>query len=342
MSQRAPFALNQEDDWEFYTQEPDAAPGPPMSKKEMAVIADAYADSDGASSHTEVDEVQYGMDDRAAGFRAAQSAMERAAEEERAGRMAAREAIAKRQRVQPEEEEDPLSVYFGNVPLIRFGDLDTSGQELVRARAQYRAVDPNEDVNTFGFLCNDCAIDGMPDKKGTYPAPGQLLFPLPMMEADDAAKYIALIKSVHGAGVVVPMEALVALEPPENKKVTTRAAYTANVAVGFNQIQRGQRTFVELYAPNAGPMEEERAPARPPAMSAPLRVAASVAVGPVYQRKRLGLPVTEGRVHTFDAEDMGVKPDLLTKKERAAKQAALMRKAMRRRPASEKYPDEED
>lgn len=349
MSQRAPFALNQEDDWEFYTQEPDAAPGPPMSKKEMAVIADAYADSDGASSHTEVDEVQYGMDDRAAGFRAAQSAMKRAADDEEAGRAAARKAIALARHTSPQhvsqEEDDPLSIYMGNVALIRFCDLDTSGQELVRARAQYRPIDPNEDVNTFGFLCNDCAIDGMPEKTGTYPAPGQLLFPLPMMEADDAAKYIALIKSVHGAGADVPMEALVALEPPEGKKVTTRAAYTANVAVGFNQIQRGQRTFVELYAPNAGPMEEERAPARPPAMSAPLRVAASVAVGPVYQHRRLGrkgLPVTEGRVHTFDAADMGVKSDPLTMKERAAKQAALMRKAMQRRPASEKYPDGED
>lgn len=337
MSQYAP---NQEDaGLDFYTQ--DVEPGPPMDEKQRTAIAAAYADSDGASSHTEVDEVQSGMDDRAAGFHAAQSAMKRAADDEQAGRAAARKAIALARHTSPQhasqEEDDPLSVYFGNVPLIKFGDMDTSGQELVRARAQYRPIDPNEIVNTFGFLCNDCAIDGMPDKKGTYPAPGQLLFPLPMMEADDAAKYIALIESVHGAGVVVPMEALVALEPPEGKKVATRAVYSANVAVGFNQIQRGQRTFVELYAPNAGPMDEERAPARPPAMSAPLRVAASVAVGPVYERRRFGrLPVTEGRVHTFDAEDMGVKPDPLTKKERAAKQAALMRKARRN------MPDEED
>jgi len=340
MSQYAP---NQEDAGpDFYTEHVE--PGPPMDEKEAAVIAAAYADSDG--SHTEVDEVQqYGENDRAAGFHAAQSAMKRAARDEADGRAAARKAIALARHTSPQrvsqEEDDPLSVYFGNVPLVKFGDLDTSGQELVRARAQYRPIDPNELVNTFGFLCNDCAIDGMPDKKGTYPAPGQLLFPLPMMEADDAAKYVALIESVHGAGVIVPMEALVALEPPAGKKVAARAVYSANVAVGFNQIQRGQRTFVELYAPDAGPMEEERAPARPPAMSAPLRVAASVPVRPVYQRGRLGrFPVTEGRVHTFDAADMGIKPDLPTKKERAAQQAALMRKARRNRP--EQYPDYED
>lgn len=335
-------APNQEDTGlGFYTQEPDPNP---LSAEAKAALAAAYADDGTASSHTEVDEVQYGMsDDRKAGYEAAREAMERHERDKQAGRAAAREAIAKRQR-ESEEEDDPLSIYLGNAPLVTFGSLDPLGQELVRARAQYRAIDPNEDVNTFGFLCNDCGIDGKPSKPGTFPAPGQLLFPLPLMEAGDAANYIALIESVHGVGVVVPPEALVALEPPDGKKVATRAVYSANVAIGFNQIQKGRRTFADLYAPDAGPMEEEeRAPARPPVMSTPLRVAASVSVGPVYQRRRLGrLPVTEGRVHKFDAVDMGIKPDRPTEKERKAEQAARMRKAMQRRPASERYPDEVD
>lgn len=349
MSQRAPFALNQEDDQDLYTQEPDA--GPVMSAEEKKALAREYADSDGASSHTEVDEIQqYGENDREVGFRTAQGATKRAAEDERAGREAARKAIALARESQ--EEDDPLSVYFGNVPLVKFGDLDTSGQELVRARAQYRPIDDNEDVNTFGFLCNDCAIDGMPTKKGTYPAPGQLLFPLPMMEADDAAKYVALIESVHGAGVNVPMEALVALDPPAGKKVAVRTAYSANVAVGFNQIQRGQRTFVELYAPNADPMEEDRAPivhrpVLPPAMSAPLRARVVFPVpAPAYRGRRLTSYVERppaGLVHRFEDErEMGIGIDPPTARER--KLMAKMRaeraaqKAMGKKLASKEHP----
>lgn len=351
MSQYAP---NQEDaGLDFYTQ--DVEPGPPMDEKEAAVIAAAYADSDG--SHTEVDEVQqYGENDREAGFRAAQSAMKRATRDEEDGRAAARKAIALARHTSPQhasqEEDDPLSVYFGNVPLVKFGDLDTSGQELVRARAQYRPIDDSEDVNTFGFLCNDCAIDGMPTKKGIYPAPGQLLFPLPMMEADDAAKYVALIESVHGAGVNVPMEALVALDPPAGKKVAARAAYSANVAIGFNQIQRGQRTFVELYAPNANPMEEDRAPivhrpVPPPAMSAPLRARVVLPVpAPVYRGRRLASYVERtpaGLVHRFEDErEMGIDMDPPTARERKliAKMRAerAARKAMGKKLASKDHP----
>lgn len=350
MSQIA-FALNQED--AGFEMEPEAAPGPAMSAEAKAALAAEYADEDSegtlVDSHQDWGDVPETQDpDAHAGRMEARAAIKRVAEEEEAGRRSTREALAKRYRAPPDEEEqDPLSVYFGNVPLVKFRDLDPMGRELVRARAQYRLISPLEDVNTFGFLCEDCSIDGNPLKAGVYPAPKQQLYPLSLMEPEDAAKYRALIAAVHGGAVDVPLEALVALEPPAGHRIATREVYRTNAAVGFNQIQAGTVTFVDLYAPNAAPVERPvpRAPA-PAAMSAPLR--ARVIAAPAHAditytgrkfRKRPDQPVG-GMEHVFEHTDMGVRPDRLTEKERRAraKADAVLDAAMGRKLGSERYP----
>lgn len=341
--------MNQEE-YELYTQEPEYVPGPAMSAEEKAALASAYAD-DAASDGTLVDshqdwgnppaETQAPVDDEEAGYQAAQRAFKRVAEEEEAGRAAAREALAKRHRVPSQESEDPLSFYFGNVPLVKFGDLDPMGRELVRARAQYRVIRPEEDVNTFGFLCDDCNIAGQPVKAGVYPAPGQLLYPLSLMEPEDAAKYRALIGAVH-KDADVPPEALVALAAPPGHRIVTREVYRPNVAMSFNQIQAGRMSFVDLHAPNAAPAEPVAPrPAPLPIVSASVSAAplpARVIVAPDvrYTGRRFGRKPREegdGIVHEFENRNMGVRVDRAQ-----ARAREVVRRATGKRLGTKEYP----